>query len=181
MLKCFLCKMHLQTIAHAFGAAITLVSVVVHLALQPSPWSLTSSSAKEPVSLPGTLTQSHFAVLAVKSAAKPGTPRVVMSFKICGLQRLPVNMLCNKQGDEVDLVVRVIAFTHLQSFSLANPSALSCLVDHLSTRRVKYRCASLEKCKTGRLHAHLMLQFFRKQDRTSRSFAFKGINQRKQS
>ena len=46
----------------------------------------------------------------------------------------------------------------------------------LSSWKVKYWCATLETCKTGRLHAHLMLQFWVKQDRSSRSFAFEGIH-----
>ena len=45
----------------------------------------------------------------------------------------------------------------------------------LSTWRVKHWCATLELCKTERLHAHAMLQFHRKQDCTTRPFFFEGI------
>eukprot|EP00435_Cladocopium_sp_Y103_P068731 s247_g32.t1 len=47
---------------------------------------------------------------------------------------------------------------------------------NVSSWNVKYWCATLETCKSGRLPAHLMLQFWVKQDRSSCSFAFEGIN-----
>lgn len=40
---------------------------------------------------------------------------------------------------------------------------------------VKHWCTTLERCKNGRLHAHVMLQFLKQQDRTSRSFTFESI------
>ena len=40
---------------------------------------------------------------------------------------------------------------------------------------VKHWCATLEACKSGSYHIHLMLQFKRKVDRTSCFFAFEGI------
>ena len=45
----------------------------------------------------------------------------------------------------------------------------------LKTWNVKYWCATLEACKTGRLHAHLMLQFHHSKDRSSAAFRFDGI------
>ena len=45
----------------------------------------------------------------------------------------------------------------------------------LSTWRVKHWCATLELCKTERLHAHVTLQFHRRQDCTTRPFFFEGI------
>eukprot|EP00435_Cladocopium_sp_Y103_P037481 s2657_g9.t3 len=47
---------------------------------------------------------------------------------------------------------------------------------NMSSWNVKYWCATLETCKSGRLHAHLMLQFWVTQDRSSRAFAFEGIH-----
>ena len=54
--------------------------------------------------------------------------------------------------------------------------SVNCLKANMSSWNVKYWCATLETCKSGRLHAHLMLQFWVKQDRSSRAFAFEGIN-----
>ena len=45
----------------------------------------------------------------------------------------------------------------------------------LKTWHVKYWCATLETCKTGRLHAHLMLQFHHSKNRSSAAFRFDGI------
>ena len=53
---------------------------------------------------------------------------------------------------------------------------VNCVKANVSSWNVKYWCATLETCKSGRLHAHLMLQFWVKQDRSSRAFAFEGIN-----
>ena len=53
---------------------------------------------------------------------------------------------------------------------------VNCVKANVSAWNVKYWCATLETCKSGRLHAHLMLQFWVKQDRSSRAFAFEGIN-----
>ena len=47
--------------------------------------------------------------------------------------------------------------------------------EHILEWQVKHWCATLERCEYGRLHAHVMLQFVREQDRTSRSFTFEGI------
>jgi hypothetical protein len=41
--------------------------------------------------------------------------------------------------------------------------------------QVNHWCATLEQCETGKLHAHLMLQFTTAAERTSRSFAFEEI------
>mgnify|MGYP003319122699 CR=1 FL=1 len=46
---------------------------------------------------------------------------------------------------------------------------------HLKPWQVLRWCATLEQSSTGRLHAHVYLQFRRQVDRTSRSFAFEGI------
>ena len=46
---------------------------------------------------------------------------------------------------------------------------------HLKLWGVRHWCATLEQSSTGRLHAHIYLQFGRKVDRTSRSFAFEGV------
>ena len=53
---------------------------------------------------------------------------------------------------------------------------VNCVKANMSSWNVKYWCATLETCKSGRLHVHLMLQFWVKQDRSSRAFAFEGIN-----
>lgn len=47
--------------------------------------------------------------------------------------------------------------------------------EHILEWQVKHWCVTLERCEYGRLHAHVMLQFVREQDRTSRSFTFEGI------
>ena len=46
---------------------------------------------------------------------------------------------------------------------------------NLQTWQVKRWCATLETCKTGRLHVHLMLQFRSLQERAARCFTFEGI------
>ena len=41
---------------------------------------------------------------------------------------------------------------------------------------VKHWCATLESCKNGRLHVHVMLQFHKARNRMSRNFLFEGIS-----
>ena len=53
---------------------------------------------------------------------------------------------------------------------------VNCVKANVPSWHVKHWCASLETCKSGRLHVHLMLQFWVKQGRSSGSFAFEGIN-----
>ena len=47
--------------------------------------------------------------------------------------------------------------------------------EHASSWQVKHWCATLEANAKGKLHVHLMLQFHKKVDRSSRGFAFEGI------
>lgn len=49
--------------------------------------------------------------------------------------------------------------------------------EHILEWQVKHWCVTLERCEYGRLHAHVMLQFVREQDRTSRSFTLKASHQ----
>ena len=46
---------------------------------------------------------------------------------------------------------------------------------HVKQWCVKHWCVTLETSKADKMHVHLMLQFKKKTDRTSRSFAFEGI------
>ena len=52
---------------------------------------------------------------------------------------------------------------------------LSFLQGRLVVWQVIRWCATLESCKTGRWHAHLMLQFRQVQDKSSKSFVFERI------
>ena len=48
----------------------------------------------------------------------------------------------------------------------------------VKTWGVQYWCATLEKCKSGRLHVHMYLQFHTAKDRTTAPFRFEGIRPR---
>lgn len=52
---------------------------------------------------------------------------------------------------------------------------VSFVESHLKQWGVRHWCATLEQSSTGRLHAHLFLQFHRAVDRTTKGFAFEGI------
>ena len=47
---------------------------------------------------------------------------------------------------------------------------------HVGVWGVKHWCATLETCESGRLHTHVMLQFRKKADMSSRMFAFEGVH-----
>eukprot|EP00438_Fugacium_kawagutii_P000439 Skav235947 [mRNA] locus=scaffold3392:100856:112339:- [translate_table: standard] len=52
----------------------------------------------------------------------------------------------------------------------------ACFVaQNLPRWKVNHWCATLETCKNGRLHIHLMVQLHKARDCTSRAFAFEGI------
>ena len=46
---------------------------------------------------------------------------------------------------------------------------------HVGGWGVKHWCATLETCESRRLHAHVMLQFRKKADLSSRTFEFEGV------
>lgn len=55
------------------------------------------------------------------------------------------------------------------------PRFLASLQSRLRTWGVRYWCATLETNSDGTHHLHMMLQFFRAQDRNSQTFAFEGV------
>ena len=55
---------------------------------------------------------------------------------------------------------------------------LSFVKAHLKTWGVRFWCATLEKCKNGRLHVHLYIQFHTAKDRTTAPYRFEGIRPR---
>ena len=52
---------------------------------------------------------------------------------------------------------------------------LTFVTRNLAAWGVKYWCATLETCQSGRLHIHLMLQFHKVSKKVSRTFTFEGV------
>ena len=69
-----------------------------------------------------------------------------------------------------------LSVLHLLGLMAQRRRFVNCLKANMSSWNVKYWCATFETCKSGRLHVHLMVQFWAKQDRSSCAFAFEGIN-----
>ena len=82
---------------------------------------------------------------------------------------------CDQTSEGFRIQSAAVLLTYNGDFALSTwPTFVKWVEANLRGWGAKYHCYTLETCRRGRLHFHLMLQFPKPIDRSSVAFAFMG-------